>query len=131
MNYEYEPSVEQYMSGQSRHKCTPTFSYPDAQLLHEHFYLDEYGEAPTLGLSYLEKVHLHRMTHLMSGMSFVETTSASLRTGGWMNVVDAALRAHGITPTLNESRLSHAEPLISRGQLLRYFRPFQQHAHCG
>lgn len=127
VNYAYERTYEHDTANEQYHQYFPDFYYPDAQLYHEHFALNEKGEAPKEFKDYLRGVEWKRKIHADKGTALVETTSHSLMTGEWMEVLEQALVERGVQPKFDPTRPSLGLPPVPDQDLARLFRVFQQH----
>ncbi len=127
VNYEYERAYEHETATEHHRQYFPDFYYPDAQLYHEHFALNEKGEAPKDFKDYLSGVAWKREIHTEKETALVETTSHSLGTGEWMEVLEKALIERGVEPAFDPTRTSLGLPPVSGQDLARSFRVFQQH----
>jgi len=127
VNYEYERAYEYDTASEQYRQYFPDFYYPDAQLYHEHFALNDKGEAPEDFKDYLRGVAWKRQIHAEKETSLVETTSHTLSTGEWMSVLEQALVERGVRPMFDPSRPSMGLPPVPEEDLARSFRVFQQH----
>lgn len=127
VNYEYERAYEHDTATEHHRQYFPDFYYPDAQLYHEHFALNEKGEAPKDFKDYLSGVRWKRKIHAENKTALVETTSHTLSTGEWMEGLDRALIERGVRPQFDPIRPSPGLPPVSNQDLARSFRVFQQH----
>lgn len=127
VNYEYERAYEYDTADEEYRQYFPDFYYPDAQLYHEHFALNEKGEAPVEFEGYLRGVEWKRQKHEEMETALVETTSHSLMTGKWMEVLERALVERGVQLAFDPNRPSPGLPPVSEQDLARSFRVFQQH----
>lgn len=127
VTYEYERAYEHDTATEHHRQYFPDFFYPDAQLYHEHFALNEKGEAPNDFKDYLQGVAWKRKIHAEKQTVLVETTSHTLSTGEWMDTLEAALIERGVQPAFDPNRPSQGLPPVSNQDLARSFRVFQQH----
>lgn len=125
--YEYERSYEHDTANEQYRQYFPDFYYPDAQLYHEHFALNEQGEAPAEFRGYLEGVKWKRALHTEEGTTLVETTSHDLMTGKAIDTLERALVARGVQLNFDPSRKALGLPPVPEQDLARSFRVFQQH----
>lgn len=128
VNYEYERAYEHETASDQYRQYIPDFYYPDAKLYHEHFALNEKGEAPKDFKDYLRGVEWKRQIHAELETAFVETTSHTLSTGEWVDVLEKALVERGVHPAFDATRPSLGLPPVPEQELARSFRVFQQHA---
>lgn len=127
VNYEYERAYEHDTADQQYRQYFPDFYYPDAQLYHEHFALNEKGEAPKDFKDYLRGVEWKRKIHVEKGTALVETTSHGLMTGESIEVLEKALVGRGVQPAFDPGREATGLPPVPEQDLARSFRVFQQH----
>ena len=99
IEYEYERRYQKDTATESRRQYYPDFYYPEFDLYHEHFALDQNGMPPGfIGNSYLEGVRWKRKLHSESGTKLIETHSADFREGTVFEKLEDSLSQHGITP---------------------------------
>lgn len=127
VSYQYERAYEHDTATEHHRQYFPDFYYPDAQLYHEHFALNEAGDAPKDFKDYLRGVEWKRRIHAEKGTALVETTSHTLKTGEWMKVLETALVERGVKPLFDPTRPSVGLPPVPEQDLARSFRVFQQH----
>lgn len=125
--YEYERAYEHHTANEQYRQYFPDFYYPDAQLYHEHFALNEQGEAPEEFKDYLQGVKWKRTLHAQKGTALIETTSHDLMTGKAIETLEQALVARGVQPNFDPSRTAPGLPPVPERDLARSFRVFQQH----
>jgi len=126
--YAYEAAYEHETANATHRQYFPDFHYPDAKLYHEHFALDARGQPPKDFKDYLAGVAWKRQLHARMGTALVETTSHSLKTGDWLETLEAALVARGVRPVFDPDRQAPGLPPVPQEELARSFRVFQQHA---
>ena len=127
VSYEYERAYEHETADSDHRQYAPDFYYPDANLYHEHFALNERGEAPKEFKGYLQGVKWKRALHASKGTALVETTSNDLRTGLGLEALKRALVARGVSLVFDPDRHGAGHPPASPSELGRSFRVFQQH----
>ncbi|MGE8451208.1 MAG: UvrD-helicase domain-containing protein, partial [Pseudomonadales bacterium] len=127
VNYEYERAYEHETADQYHRQYFPDFFYPKANLYHEHFALNEKGEAPKEFTDYLEGVEWKRKIHVEKGTEFVETTSHGLMTGEAIETLEKALIQRGVQFDFDPERVAIGLPPVPEQDLARSFRVFQQH----
>ncbi|WP_108473151.1 UvrD-helicase domain-containing protein [Rhodanobacter thiooxydans] len=127
IQYDYERAYEHDTADSQYRQYFPDFYYPDANLYHEHFALNEKGEAPKEFKDYLEGVEWKRQLHVDKGTALVETTSHGLLTGQAITALEQALIARGVQPVFDPNRECVGLPPVDEQDLARSFRVFQQH----
>jgi len=125
--YEYERPYEHETANELHRQYSPDFYYPDAQLYHEHFALNERGEAPQHFKNYLQGVEWKRQIHAEKGTAFIETTSHGLMTGESIKMLEQALIERGVKPAFDPDRTFVGLQPVHARDLARSFRVFQQH----
>lgn len=127
VNYEYERPYEHETADHQHRQYFPDFYYPDAQLYHEHFALNEKGQAPKQFKDYLGGVKWKRGLHAKMGTALFETTSHGLLTGDAIAALEQALIGRGVQPAFDPSKEVTGLPPVHEQDLARSFRVFQQH----
>lgn len=127
VTYEYERAYEHDTANDQYRQYFPDFYYPDAELYHEHFALNEKGEAPKEFKDYLNGVEWKRKLHAEKGTSLVETTSHALMTGEAIETLERALVEKGVQPSFDPNRQALGLSPVPEQDLARSFRVFQQH----
>lgn len=132
VRYEYERDYEHDTATAEHRQYKPDFYYPDAQLYHEHFALDERGVPPKdFEAGYLEGVRWKRALHATHGTSLVETTSHGLRNDQALKQLGEELQRRGVELHFDPTRKSKGASPISDRQLATTIRTFQQHVKGG
>lgn len=127
VNYEYERPYEHETADHQHRQYFPDFYYPDAKLYHEHFALNEKGQAPKHFQDYLSGVRWKRALHAEKGTALFETTSHSLLTGDAIPALEQALIERGVQPAFDPNKEVSGLPPVHEQDLARSFRVFQQH----
>lgn len=130
VNYQYE-SAYQFDTRDAQHsQYMPDFYYPEIDLYHEHFALDEHGNAPPHFTDYLEGVAWKRATHRLRGTSLIETASHQIWKGDYEFHLTKELTGRGIILDPNPDRPvpKGGQPPIEHGDLVGLIRSFISHA---
>lgn len=126
--YEYERRYEHETATESHRQYYPDFYYPDAELYHEHFALDQDGHSPAhFGPSYLDGVRWKRELHEATGTKLFETTSAQISQGTALLLLEAELAKNGIAAIFDPERKATGTQPVTAQELARTIRVFQQH----
>lgn len=125
--YEYERSYEHETADHQHRQYFPDFYYPDAKLYHEHFALNDKGQAPKQFKDYLAGVKWKRELHAKMGTALFESTSHGLLSGEAIPALEQALIERGIRPAFDPSKEATGLPPVHEQDLARSFRVFQQH----
>lgn len=130
VDYNYERHYEFDTATDTHRQYSPDFYYPQIHLYHEHFALDEHGQAPAgftdylAGVAWKRQLHRHHKTHL------IETTSHQLRGEGWMDYLGKALTDRGVVLDPNPDRPipNGGEKPMDHAELTGLLRTFISHA---
>lgn len=98
VRYEYEKNYSYPTSNKDYRQYCPDFYYPEADLYHEHFAINEFGTPPSfLGSKYLEGVSWKRKLHASNNTKLIETHSADFFDGSCEKKLLAMLQRHNIS----------------------------------
>lgn len=128
VRYVYEGPFVVDTATPERRNYRPDFYYPDAKAFHEHFALNEKGEAPPQFKGYLDGVVWKRAVHREHRTTLWETTSASLWSGEGLELLAKNLKAAGVVLDPNPNRPVPGRKVIEHEDLVRTFRTFLTHA---
>ena len=76
----------------------PDFYYPEINLWHEHFALDENGKAPDAFEGYEAEVSLKKLRHAESKQNFIYTYSYQVNQGNILQFISDELDKYGLKP---------------------------------
>lgn len=97
VNYQYERTYEFDTADRQHRQYFPDFYYPDLDLYHEHFALDDNGKPPPLFKGDYELgVIWKRALHTYKGTALIETTSAMYQRGELFAHLKHELESRGI-----------------------------------
>ena len=96
IRFEYERRYEYNTADQEHRQYYPDFYYPDIDLWHEHFAIDNQGRAPKFMRDYEEGVAWKRALHETQETKLFETHSAHFHDGSVFDRLDQALTAANI-----------------------------------
>lgn len=124
--YEYERSYEYETADKQYRQYHPDFYFPDINCYHEHFALDDKGNAPAIFKGkYEEGVRWKRMLHAEKKTDLIETTSAMYRSGSLFGQLKTELinRGQQFHPKSAEEVLEWLNKLkiSSNGNFIRTF----------
>ncbi len=105
ITYEYERPYSYRTADVEHRQYYPDFYYPEADLYHEHFALNDRGEAPVFFRDYNAGVTWKRDVHQENDTSLIETHSAHFRDGSIFDRLGTELDRYGVS----RSPLSDAE----------------------
>jgi DNA helicase-4 len=127
VNYVYEAPYEFETADESHRQYQPDFYYPDINLYHEHFALDENGVPPAKFGPYLQGVRWKRDTHRRFGTLLFETTSAGVRGRDPFLGLKSELTSRGVVLDFQPDRPSPGRPPIEDKRLIRTMLTFLEH----
>lgn len=128
VRYEYERPYEHDTATEHHRQYHPDFFYPEIDLYHEHFALDEKGQAPAhFGGDYLGGVHWKRGLHAEKGTRLFETTSHEIRSAESFARLAEELKRSGIALQHDPDRQTKGQRPVTTEQLAATIRIFQQH----
>lgn len=104
INYEYEKCYPHPTADASYRQYYPDFYYPDADLYHEHFAIDEHGNAPTFMRDYESGVYWKRNIHKEKNTNFIETHSAYFKDGSVFDKLKSELIKYGVRFTIKNTQ---------------------------
>lgn len=128
VHYQYEVRYRHNTADRTHTQYHPDFYYPDIDLYHEHFALNECGQAPEHFVDYLQGVEWKRAIHARYRTDFIETTSATLRSGKAFEMLTKALTGRGIELDPRPDRPSVGRKPIDDAELVKLMRTFISHA---
>lgn len=98
VRYEYERYYEHDVADAKHGQYRPDFYYPDAGLYHEHFALNEKGEAPAFmgGAEYVRDAEWKKNKHKEKGTNLFITTSGQFHGGDFFADLRRGLEARGV-----------------------------------
>jgi len=96
VDYQYEARYKHPTADETHRAYQPDFYYPQIDVYHEHFALNEAGQAPPFLPDYEAGVQWKREIHARHATTLMETTSAMFARGDIFKQLEARLRAHGM-----------------------------------
>jgi DNA helicase-4 len=128
VSYRYETPYAVDTADAAHRQYRPDFYYPDADVYHEHFALDEKGNPPPAFTGYLEGIAWKRALHQEHRTTLVETTSADLRSGKAFEILATELKKHKIILDPDPERPIQGRRVVEHRELVKTFRTFLTHA---
>lgn len=128
VHYQYEAPYEHDTVTEHHRQYKPDFFYPDIQLYHEHFALNEKGMAPAhFGGDYLGGVSWKRALHAEKATRLFETTSHEIRGDAGFARLSEELERNGVALCYDPDRPTQGQAPVTTEQLAATVRIFQQH----
>lgn len=128
VRYRYERPYEHDTATEHHSQYRPDFYYPDIDLYHEHFALDDKGQAPAhFEGDYVSGVRWKRALHAEKGTQFFETTSHGIRRADGFASLAGELKGRGIELHYDPDRPTKGQRPVTTEQLAATIRIFQQH----
>ncbi|UTW08006.1 UvrD-helicase domain-containing protein [Pseudomonas benzenivorans] len=128
VRYQYEPRYKHNTATRGKTQYHPDFYYPDIDLYHEHFALDQHGNPPEHFKDYAAGVKWKRVLHAEKKTEMFETTSHTLRSGQGLLDLAEALTSRGVTlkPRREEDLVDF--PMMETDAVASILRSLMQHA---
>lgn len=127
VRYDYERRYPVDTADAHHRQYCPDFYYPDIDLYHEHFALDQYGRPPPHFEGYAEGVEWKRELHQRHQTQLIETTSHTLRTGEAFVALKQALEDRGLTLNPSAANLGPGAPVLTVKAMAKTLRTFLSH----
>lgn len=96
IRFEYERPFSQDTADSTHRQYYPDFYYPDIDVWHEHFALDEHGKAPKFMGNYEAGVDWKRELHGSLNSQLIETYSANFKDGTVLERLNKALTFYNV-----------------------------------
>ena len=97
IEYKYEARYEHPTADERHREYKPDFYYPQIDVYHEHFAINEDGKAPPfLSPDYVKDMDWKRATHARHQTELIETNSAMFARGEIFERLKERLQAHGM-----------------------------------
>lgn len=126
--YQYERPYEHDTATAEHSQYRPDFYYPDIDLYHEHFALNDKGEAPAhFEGDYVSGVQWKRALHAEKATSLFETTSHTIRNTDGFARLAGELKRRGVVLEYVPERPTKGQRPVTTEQLAATIRVFQQH----
>lgn len=128
VKFQYEPRYKYDTATRGKTQYHPDFYYPEIDLYHEHFALDQQGNPPAHFKDYAAGVRWKRALHAEKKTELFETTSHSLRSGRGLLELTEALTSRGVTlkPKREEDLVDF--PMMETDAVASILRSLMQHA---
>ena len=130
VEYRYEDDYKYRTVDGEHRQYQPDFYYPGPDLYHEHFALNEKGQAPKHFINYLQGVHWKRQLHREKGTTLFETTSHGLRNVDDFQRLEIELTSRGVVLDPNPDRevSQEGQKPMESAELIGLIRTFISHA---
>ena len=127
IDYRYEAKYELETATAQHAQYHPDFYYPDVGLYHEHFALDQFGNAPKEFANYEVGVAWKRNLHSENETLFIETTSYGIRKADGFEKLEAQLKEHGVVFGKHPLASHELETIGDEASLINLVRTFLIH----
>ena len=129
VNFEYERRYPFETADETHGQYHPDFYYPDVDLWHEHWALDQDGNPPSSFAGYRDSMDWKRRIHADHGTRLIETTWADIVFGDGLNDLANRLTAAGIELDWNPDRemVDRWATPIEHEDMVRLVRTFMSH----
>ena len=127
IDYRYEARYEHRTATAQHAQYHPDFYYPEVELYHEHFALDEFGRAPAEFADYEEGVAWKRNLHAENETLLIETTSHTIRQADGLEKLETQLKDHGVVFDRRPLAEHQLETIGDEASLINLIRTFLIH----
>ncbi len=129
ITYEYESPYSHRTADVEHRQYYPDFYYPEADLYHEHFALNDRGDAPAFFRDYNAGVTWKRRVHQENNTRLIETHSAHFRDGSIFDRLGEELDRYGVSRNpLSDAQLDElVRRVFDAGNDTELFTTFLRH----
>jgi DNA helicase-4 len=127
VKYEYEREYSGKSSSSLYRQYTPDFYYPDIDVWHEHWALDESGKAPSSFSGYLEQISWKKSLHFANKTKLIETTFGDVVFSDGLTRLKNQLISLGIEFDWNPDRPKAEFTEVQDASILTLIRSFMTH----
>lgn len=129
VEYEYERPYSVDVADATHSQYRPDFYYPDIDVWHEHWAVDQHGNPPAEFAGYAAGIAWKRDLHRKHGTQLIETTWGDVMFGEGLEKLETELARRGIALDWNPDRPLNdawAKPM-KHADLARFVRTFMTH----
>jgi len=127
VEYEYEREYKVNTASIFHRQYLPDFYYPEINLWHEHWALDQRGNPPPEFLGYLDEIKWKRNLHAVNKTELIETTFGEVVFAKGLTKLKGVLTARGIKMQWDPDRPKAAFTNIEDSEVIRLVRTFMTH----
>lgn len=127
VSYEYEIDYKVKTANARHRQYKPDFYYPDIDIWHEHWALDQKGNPPPDFIGYLEEIKWKRKLHSDNKTELIETTFGEVVFADGLVNLKRKLTKRGIQLNWDPDRPKAAFTNIEDSEIIRLIRTFMTH----
>lgn len=126
--YRYESDYEFDTRSAQRSQYRPDFYYPEIDVYHEHFALNQEGDPPSTFKGYLDGVVWKRAAHKQFGTKLFETTSAEIRSRAPFDRLEKMFSENNQTLNFDPDRPYNGRKPVDNRLIINNLLTFLSHA---
>jgi DNA helicase-4 len=127
VNYQYERDYKVKTANALHRQYKPDFYYPDLDVWHEHWALDQNGNPPPDFTGYLEEIRRKRKLHADNKTELIETTFGKVVFSNGLAELKDKLTKRGVKLNWDPDRPKAAYTNIENVEITRLARAFMTH----
>lgn len=127
VSYEYERDYEVKTADAFHRQYKPDFYYPDINVWHEHWALDQRGNPPPDFSGYLEDIKWKQKLHATNKTDLIETTFGGVVYANGLTGLKESLSSRGIKMQWDPKRPKATYTNIEDAEVIRLVRTFMTH----
>ena len=127
VSYQYERDYKVKTANAQHRQYKPDFFYPDIDVWHEHWALDQKGNPPPNFTGYLEEIQWKRKLHSDHKTELIETTFGEVVFANGLTGLKGKLTKRGVKLNWDPDRPKAAYTYIEDVEIIRLVRTFMTH----
>ena len=127
VSYQYERDYKVKTANALHRQYKPDFYYPEIDVWHEHWAIDQKGNPPPEFTGYLEEIQWKRKLHSDNKTELIETTFAEVVFANGLTGLKGKLSKHGVKLYWDPDRPKAAYTNIEDAEIIKLVRTFMTH----
>jgi DNA helicase-4 len=127
VSYQYERDYKVKTANAQHRQYKPDFYYPDIDVWHEHWALDQRGNPPPDFTGYLDEIQWKRKLHSNNRTELIETTFGEVVFANGLTGLKEKLTKRGVKLNWDPDRPKAAYTNIEDAEIIRLVRTFMTH----
>ena len=127
VTYQYEREYKVKTANAYHRQYLPDFYYPEIDVWHEHWALDQRGNPPPEFSGYLDEIKWKRNLHAVNKTDLIETTFGEVVFANGLTKLKENLSRRGLTLDWDPDRKKAAFTNIEDSEVIRLVRTFMSH----
>ena len=127
VSYQYERDYKINTANTLHRQYKPDFYYPEIDVWHEHWALDQKGNPPSNFTGYLQEIQWKRKLHSENKTELIETTFGEVIFANGLSGLKGKLTKRGVKLNWDPDRPKAAYTNIEHEEIIRLIRTFMTH----